>query len=446
VRIEQKLKGYMILMNEVFGLSIGLGAFSLSTSALAGIAEFMNAAFFFAVTYAFITLAWVSYSQFFDEYPMYDYMFLGLNFSFLFLIALVPFILRLMFYEAVALRQIAIQLFSFNMATIFIILAVMAQKHLLRSHTTISFNKKRHLKITRNSHSIVAFMFFLSLFVNKEATIAPLSNRSFYWLLIFIVPTVYTLAASFSFKSEQLLNDQSTSIAEGQGEILSNCCRRVTNAMLGVSIGLTAFSLIRLPLSSLWDMLLACIWFMNNFIIVFILLFFSSTCLAGEEPLDDLSIILSLVANFILALLALLLQGGILEIMGQANMEVLNLVPLCIAFALLCLGIMGLRFTSRFRGRLDIKEFDHRRTESLAMVFIAPLLLLFIIYKSQILEAFFNAISPFITLSPSSIGHLSMILGINTGWISLLGGMMIVNPVAQVIFRIQEGHWSSHKF
>jgi len=428
-------------MNEVFGLSLGLGAFSLSSTALVGIPEFMNAAFFFAVVYAFISMAWASYSQFFDEYPMYDNLFLGMNFGLLFSIAIIPFILRLMFYEALTLRQTALQVFSANLAVIYIILAIMVQKYISQNRDSTSINQMKHLRATRNSHLMVAFMFIIDIYLFRKTVVAALTERSLFWLLIFIIPSCYNLLASRNFETNRRPVVSSKEVGV---DTMSKCCRRVTKAMLGVSLGLTVFSLTEFPLSTPFDMFVAVMWFLNNFFIVFMLVIFTSMFLGKEEPMDGLSIALSLVANFFLALLALLLQAGLLFINGQTVSEILNLLPLTLACAIACLGIIGIRFTNKFRDKFSIKEFDHTRSETLNLTLVAPFLVLFTIFKPQIMEALSNFALGF--LPATSIPQILTIVELNMGWIALLGGMMLVSPIGHVIFRIQEGHWSSHKF
>jgi uncharacterized membrane protein len=438
---KRRLSGYLNIMDEVFGLSLGLGTFSLSSTALVGIPEFMNAAFFFAVVYAFISMAWASYSQFFDEYPMYDNLFLGMNFGFLFSIALVPFILRLMFYEGITLRQNALQVFAANLAVIYVVLAIMVQKYLSQHRSSISINQRKHLHVTRNSHLMVAFMFLTDIFLYRKTVVAALTERSLFWLLIFLIPSVYTLLASRSFEADRR---PVASSGEEEGDTISKCCRRVTKAMLGVCLGLTVFSLTDFPLSNPFDMFVAVMWFLNNFFIVFILIIFTSMFLGTEEPMDGLSVALSLIANFFLALLALLLQAGLLFIKGQTVSEILNLVPLNLACATACLGIIGIRFTSKFRGKFSIKEFDHTRSEVLNLTITAPFLVLFTLFKPQIMDALSNFALRF--LPATSLPTLLTIIELNMGWIGLLGSMLLVSPIGHIIFRIQEGHWSSHKF
>lgn len=213
--------------------------------------------------------------------------------------------------------------------------------------------------------------------------------------------------------------------------------------MLEVSLGLAALSLAEASLTGTFDLLMALLWFPNSFFII-IMLFYQITTYLGEEgPLDDLSIGLSLLANFTIALLALLLQGGSLVVRGMIGGEILDLLPPTVAIAAGCLGAIGIRYTGMNRDKLAAKQFDHARSEALSLFSMAPFLLLFTVFKPQIMETLISVVSEFVPAS--LVANLPMIMSINMGWAAFWGGWMVASPVAGVIFRIQEGRWSSHK-
>lgn len=81
---EERLEKFKSITTEVFALTLGLGAFSLSIIPKNSLMEVAQAVGFFGIAFFYIGIIWIINSRFFEEYPLYDNVFLGLNFAILF--------------------------------------------------------------------------------------------------------------------------------------------------------------------------------------------------------------------------------------------------------------------------------------------------------------------------------------------------------------------------
>ena len=81
----------------------------------------------FAMSFFYIVIIWMVHSRFFDDYPLYDEVFLGLNFVMLFLVVISPFLSQSIFF-APALREEASLLLAVDMMGIYIILGILHQR------------------------------------------------------------------------------------------------------------------------------------------------------------------------------------------------------------------------------------------------------------------------------------------------------------------------------
>ena len=86
-----------IITDAVFGLALGLAAFSLVDYQIITLGDVYFAIGFFAITFFLVTLFWIWIRRFFEDLPIYGGAFLGTLFVLCFLVAILPFIMRLFF-------------------------------------------------------------------------------------------------------------------------------------------------------------------------------------------------------------------------------------------------------------------------------------------------------------------------------------------------------------
>jgi hypothetical protein len=86
-----------IITDAVFGLALGLAAFSLVDYQITIVEDVYFAIGFFAITFFLITLFWIWIRRFFEDLPIYGGAQLGILFPLCFLVAILPFIMRLFF-------------------------------------------------------------------------------------------------------------------------------------------------------------------------------------------------------------------------------------------------------------------------------------------------------------------------------------------------------------
>ena len=81
-----------IITDAVFGLAVGLAAFSLVDYQIITVEDV-----YFAITFLLVTLFWMWVRRFFEDLPIYGGAQLGILFALCFLVAILPFIMRLFF-------------------------------------------------------------------------------------------------------------------------------------------------------------------------------------------------------------------------------------------------------------------------------------------------------------------------------------------------------------
>ncbi|NHI83145.1 MAG: hypothetical protein EAX81_02405 [Candidatus Thorarchaeota archaeon] len=90
-------KAIQIITDTVFGLALGLGAFSLTEYEISTIEDVYFAIGFFFLTFFLVSLFWVWVRRFFEDYVVYGETISGILYILCLLVAILPFIMRLFF-------------------------------------------------------------------------------------------------------------------------------------------------------------------------------------------------------------------------------------------------------------------------------------------------------------------------------------------------------------
>ena len=179
----KRLEKFKSITTEVFALTLGLGAFSLSIIPKNSLMEVAQAVGFFGIAFFYIAIIWIINSRFFEKYPLYDNAFLGLNFVVLFLVAISPFLMQV-FSMSTGLADPMSVFYAFDIMGIFAILGVLHQKYLRQNIDNLRGEEKREVKMDRNMQFIISVWFLVS-------AILPLPYRFIFWMLLAPIPPIY---------------------------------------------------------------------------------------------------------------------------------------------------------------------------------------------------------------------------------------------------------------
>jgi uncharacterized membrane protein len=179
----ERLEKFKSITTEVFALTLGLGAFSLSIIPKSSLMEVAQAVGFFGIAFFYIAVIWIINSRFFEEYPLYDNMFLGLNFVILFLVAISPFLMQA-FSMSTGLTNPMSILYALDITGIFAILGVLHQRFLQQNIDSLKEDETREVKMDRNMQFIISAWFLLSAMI-------PVPYRFVFWMLLAPIPPIY---------------------------------------------------------------------------------------------------------------------------------------------------------------------------------------------------------------------------------------------------------------
>ena len=179
----ERLEKFKSITTEVFALTLGLGAFSLSIIPKNSLMEVAQAVGFFGIAFFYIAIIWIINSRFFEMYPLYDNTFLGLNFVILFLVAISPFLMQ-GFSMAPDLSNSMSILYALDIMGIFAILGVLHQRYFRQNIESLREDETREVKMDRNMQFIISVWFLIS-------AIMPLPYRFIFWMLLAPIPPIY---------------------------------------------------------------------------------------------------------------------------------------------------------------------------------------------------------------------------------------------------------------
>jgi uncharacterized membrane protein len=179
----ERLEKFKSITTEVFALTLGLGAFSLSIIPRDSLMEVAQAVGFFGIAFFYIAIIWIINSRFFEKYPLYDNTFLGLNFVILFLVAISQFLMQ-GFSMSPDLTDSMSILYAFDIMGIFAILGVLHQRYFRQNIESLREDKTREVKMDRNMQFIISAWFLIS-------AIMPLPYRFIFWMLLAPIPPIY---------------------------------------------------------------------------------------------------------------------------------------------------------------------------------------------------------------------------------------------------------------
>jgi uncharacterized membrane protein len=175
------------IVASVFGLVLGLGAFSITTADLGSTSEVWQALGTYVPTFFFVLAIRQNTSELFDRYPAADAVFYVLITAVLFFATLAPVFLNLLLDEQRAVQQLSATLFPLVMAAVFAVLAVLWWRlgSLTRRQGQVP---PRDIAGNVRADVVLVGFFLASLAVPYDPD--AILSRELVWLAAFILPNI----------------------------------------------------------------------------------------------------------------------------------------------------------------------------------------------------------------------------------------------------------------
>lgn len=164
-----------VIIDAVFGLSLGLGAFSLTDVPLASSQDLFVAAGFFGFSYFIIFMSWILIRPFCEDYIVYGGTNMILFFTGFF-IAVMPIPLRIILMQTIEpsspeLLEAAFMLYPICLSVITITAGILSFAFSKQSWKTAPWRDINHLVSDGSSIFTMGFVFLISAFMSYEQTI-----------------------------------------------------------------------------------------------------------------------------------------------------------------------------------------------------------------------------------------------------------------------------------
>jgi len=162
-----------VISDSVYGLALGLCAYSLTDYAIRSIDDMAIALSFFFLTMALVATFWMEVYRAFGIVPFFDDTLVVTNLMITFFVALMPFSLRLAIVPDVAARNIGMSLFPLNMAAAGVASSIFIALSLHRRTVKIPRDDLMELKRFPVAILALAFVYIASFWIPPDAAIPP---------------------------------------------------------------------------------------------------------------------------------------------------------------------------------------------------------------------------------------------------------------------------------
>jgi uncharacterized membrane protein len=300
------------VIDGVFGLVLGLGAYSLTGFKMSGADDVALAVSYFALTFLFVCVFWWNASTGFSVAEYSDVL-MGINFLLIILLALMPFFLRLLFVPNLAIQNIGLALFPIIIGGILLAslsanITIMHQNREIPEEVTM--NLKRSLLI----FPLMSASFFLSLLIPPNATVQtfiqnpaipePLKNYSFrvafWWIATF---STMILSSLVEVVQKRRATQNMRAQSNEWRKTLTKKSRTMSDTVYGLALGLCAYSLTDYVLGTPDDIALALSYFILTFLLIFGFWTELYRCFAVVDYFDDTLVVLNLLVSGCVTLL-----------------------------------------------------------------------------------------------------------------------------------------------
>ena len=164
--------GIYVIIDAVFGLSLGLGAFSLTEVPIAEPQDLFLTIGFFGFSYLVIFLSWMSIRMYFEDYTVYGSVNMILFFTGFF-IAIMPIPIRIILMQVIeptspAILEAAFTLYPICLATVTLTMGMFSFVFSKQSWNTIPWNDFVHLLTEGVAAFVMGIIFLFSAFIPYE--------------------------------------------------------------------------------------------------------------------------------------------------------------------------------------------------------------------------------------------------------------------------------------
>lgn len=300
------------VVDGVFGLVLGLGAFSLTGFEMSGIGDVVLAVSYFALTFLLVCMFWWNTSKVFSVSEYSDVL-MGINFLFIMLLALMPFFLRLLFVPNPVIQDTGLTLFPIVIGGV-LLASLSANIVVMRQNPDVPEEVSRDFKRSLLIFPLMSALFFLSLLIPPNVTVQmfiqnfalpePLMDYSlrvaFWWITIFL-----TLILSIIVEAVQKrhLTQNMKAQSSAWRITLTKKSRIISDTVYGLALGLCAYSLTDYVLGGMEDIVLALSYFILTFLLIFTFWTELYRCFAMVDYFDDTLVVLNLLVTGCVTLL-----------------------------------------------------------------------------------------------------------------------------------------------
>jgi len=278
---EKKWKVFLIeraetMVDGVFGLVLGLGAYSLTGFTIREFEDVMVAISYFTLTFFLVCMFWWDTSKRFIVAEYSDVL-MAINFFFIVFLVLMPFSLKLMFFLDPNVKSIGMTMFPIIMGVL-MLFAFLANVVVLYKNRGIPAEVRGDLKRGLFLFPLMIFLFFCSLSISPDDTtqmyvqmylpqyetiipdvlgVYPFRVTS--WWLIIILMMMFGGLIKAVQKKHACQSEKSS--PKKWRVALTKKCRVISDSVYGLALGLCAYSLTDYAIKSIDDMAIALSFF-----------------------------------------------------------------------------------------------------------------------------------------------------------------------------------------
>jgi uncharacterized membrane protein len=300
------------VVDGVFGLVLGLDAYSLTGFEMSGIDDVVLAVSYFALTFLLVCMFWWNTSKVFSVSEYSDVL-MGINFLFIILLALMPFFLRLLFVPNPVIQDTGLTLFPIVIGGV-LLASFSANIIVMRQNPDMPEEVSRDLKRSLLIFPLMSSFFFLSILIPPNVTVQtfiqnfaipePLMNYNFrvafWWITIFLTMILGSIVEAVQ---KRHLTQNMRAQPDKWRITLTKKSRTMSDTVYGLALGLCAYSLTDYVLGGTEDIILALSYFILTFLLIFTFWTELYRCFAMVDCFDDTLVVLNLLVTGCVTLL-----------------------------------------------------------------------------------------------------------------------------------------------
>lgn len=300
------------VVDGVFGLVLGLGAFSLTGFKMSGADDVVLAVSYFALTFLFVCMFWWNTSKGFSVAEYSDVL-MGINFLFIMLLVLMPFFLRLLFVPNPVIQNMGLTLFPIVIGGV-LLASLSANIIIMRQNREMPKEVSRDLKRSLLIFPLMSALFFLSLLIPTTVTVQTLIQNfaipellmnysfrvAFWWITIFLTMILGSVVEAVQ---KRRITQNMRAQSNEWRITLTKKSRTISDTVYGLALGLCAYSLTDYVLGGPEDIILALSYFILTFLLIFSFWTELYRCFAIVDYFDDTLVALNLLVTGFVTLL-----------------------------------------------------------------------------------------------------------------------------------------------